>query len=74
MSDMKSIRVINFLGRTSDWEGWSEKFFCKKQEKGHKRLLTGKDDILTAEEYEKAVPDGRKNGDKQNNFEKFNFR
>ena len=36
--------------------------FSKKQEKGYKKLLTGKDEILTTEEYEKAVPGGRKVG------------
>ena len=59
MSDMRSIPVINFSGRTSDWEGWSKKvLFSKKQEKGYKKLLTGKDEIPTAEKYEKAVPGG----------------
>ena len=35
----------------------------KKQEKGYKKLLTGKDDIPTAKEYEKAVTNGRESGD-----------
>ena len=50
MSDMKSIRVINFSGRTSDWEGWSEKFLARSKRKGYKKLLTGKDTIPTADE------------------------
>ena len=63
MSYISSIRVINFLGRTSDWEGWSKKFLARSKKKGYKKLLTGKDDIPTAEECEKAVADGRKSRD-----------
>ena len=55
--------MINFSGRTSDWEGWSEKFLARSKKKGYKKLLTGKENIPTAEEYEKAVADGRKSGD-----------
>ena len=69
MSEMRSICVINFSGRTSDWEGWSEKFLARSKKKGYKKFLTGKDDIPTAEEYEKAVADVRESGD---NIIKFN--
>jgi transposase InsO family protein len=31
--DLKSIRVIEFTGKTSDWEGWSEKFKAKANQK-----------------------------------------
>ena len=55
--------MINFSGRTSDWEGWSEKFLARSKKKGYKKLLTGKENIPTADEYEKAVADGRKSGD-----------
>ena len=34
MSDLKSIRVIEFSGRTTDWEGWSEKFLARAKRKG----------------------------------------
>ena len=36
---------------------------ARSKKKGHKKLLTGKDDIPTAKEYEKAVTGGRKSGD-----------
>ena len=62
MSDMRSIRVINFSARTSNWEGRSEIFLEKSKKKGYKKLLTGKDEIPTAKEYDKAVADGRKAG------------
>ena len=43
MSDMKSIRVINFSGRTSDWEGWSKKILARSKRKFYKKLLIGKE-------------------------------
>jgi len=46
--------VINFSGRTSDWEGWSEKFLARSKKKGYKKLLTRKDDIPTAKVKKKA--------------------
>ena len=46
--------MINFSGRTSDWEGWSEKFLARSKKKGYKKLLTGKDDIPTAKVKKKA--------------------
>ena len=38
-------------------------FISKKQENVYKKLLTWKDEIPTAKEYEKAVADGRKSGE-----------
>ena len=58
--DIKSIRVIEFSGRTSDWEGWSEKFLARGKRKDYKKLLLGKERIPTQSEYEKAVTDGNK--------------
>ena len=46
--------MINFSGRTSDWEGWSEKFLARSKKEGYKKLLTGKDDIPTAKVKKKA--------------------
>ena len=62
MSDMKSIHVINFSGRTFDWEGWSEKYLARSKKKGYKKLLTVKDIVPTAEEYEKTVAEGKNTG------------
>ena len=58
--DIKSIRVIEFSGRTFDWEGWSEKFLAQGKRKDYKKLLLGKERIPTQSEYEKAVTDGNK--------------
>ena len=60
MSDMESIYIIK--GNTCDWEGWSEKFLPRSKKKGHRKLLTGKDAIPTAEEYEKVVAESNKSG------------
>ena len=40
-----------------------QKRFSKKQEKGYKKLLTGKDEIPMIEEYKKAVVKVEKSGD-----------
>ena len=56
---MKSIRVNNFLGRTSDWEGWSKNVLARRKRKGCKKLLTGNDTVPTAEEYEKKAAKGK---------------
>ena len=57
---MRNIYVINFSGRTSNWEGWSKKFLAKIKKKGYNKLLTAKDEIPMVEEYEKAVTEGEK--------------
>ena len=41
-TDLKSNRVIEFMGKTSNWEGWSEKFKARAKRKGYKKLLLGK--------------------------------
>ena len=35
--------MINFSGRTSDWEGWSEKILARSKRKVYKKLLIGKE-------------------------------
>ena len=39
MADKKSIRVIQFSGKQSDWDGWHEKFLVKAEYKGYRKLL-----------------------------------
>ena len=58
--DIKSIWVIEFSGKTSDWEGWSEKFLVWGKRKEYKKLLLGKVSVPTQSEYEKTVTDGDK--------------
>ena len=54
-SDEKSIRVIEFSGKPSDWKIWSRKFLARVKRKGCKALLEGKIAIPTFAEYEAAV-------------------
>ena len=58
-SDEKSIRVIEFSGKPSDWKIWSRKFLARANRKGYKALLEGKIAIPTLAEYEAAVNDPR---------------
>ena len=55
MSELKSIRVLNFSGRTTDWEGWSNKFLARSKKKVYKKLLIEKERVPTSKEHEKAV-------------------
>ncbi len=33
--DEKAIRIIEFSGRQSDWDGWSVKFLTRAENKGY---------------------------------------
>ena len=37
----RSIRVLNFSGRKTDFPVWSEKFLAKARRKGYKDMLIG---------------------------------
>ena len=55
MAELKIIRVLEFNGKTSNWDGWSEKFMVRGMRKGCEKLLQGKEKIPTNDEYELAV-------------------
>ncbi len=38
-TDLKSIKVLEFSGKTSDWEGWSDKFLTRGKQLGYKKLV-----------------------------------
>ena len=69
MSEEKSIRIIEFSGKQSDWDGWSEKFLAKAEHKGYRKLLlckrntVGYDVIPTESQYEDAEKETSKNAD-----------
>ena len=44
-TELKTIRVLEFSGRISEWEGWSEKFLARAKRKGYKKLLQGKEEV-----------------------------
>jgi hypothetical protein len=50
-SEEKSIRVIEFSGKRSDWKIWSRKFLARANRKGYKALLEGKEAIPKVSEY-----------------------
>ena len=64
MSEEKSIRIIEFSGKKSDYDGWREKFLAKAEYKGYRKLLlckkdkVGYDRIPTEEEYDEAMDYG----------------
>ena len=41
MSEEKSIRIISFSGKRSDWRVWSRKFLAVAEKRGYKKVLTG---------------------------------
>ena len=57
----KSICTIEFSGKKTDWDSWSEKFLLHGKQKGHKKLLvsngstSGLDKIPTQDEYNNAL-------------------
>jgi hypothetical protein len=51
-SEIKSICLLEFNGKTSDWEGRSEKFKARAKLKAYKDLLLGKKNITTDSEYQ----------------------
>ena len=56
----KSIHIIEFSGKKTDWDSWSKKFLSCGKWKGYKKLLVstgtkpGVDKIPMQEEYESA--------------------
>ena len=54
-TELKSIRVLEFDGKESSWEGWSEKFKARAKCKGYKDMLLGKVKIPTDSEYQAAT-------------------
>ncbi len=45
----KSMRIIEFCGKQTDWDGWSEKCLARAKCRGHKGLLLGRDKVPTQE-------------------------
>ena len=57
----KSIHIIEFLGKKTNWGSWSKKFFLCGKQKRYKKLLvssgstSGVDKIPTQDEYKNAM-------------------
>lgn len=54
-TEEKSLRIIEFSGKKSDWKVWSRKFTARGNRKGYKSILEGKDTIPTLTQYESAL-------------------
>ena len=60
-NEEKSIHIIEFSGKKTDWDSWSEKFLLHGKWKGYKKLLVstgttpGVDKIPTQEEFDSAL-------------------
>ena len=57
MTDLKSMRVLEFTGKIANWEGWSANFLTRGKRLGYKKLLLGREKIPIESEYTKAVAD-----------------
>ena len=61
MTDLSTIRVIPFYGKSEEWPTWSEKFLAKARRYGFKDVLLGKVRIpKTDEDYEMDSEEGKK--------------
>ena len=61
MTDLSTIRVIPFCGKTDEWPIWSEKFLAKAKRYGFKDVLIGKLSIPKAdEEFDEDSLSGKK--------------
>ena len=39
--ELKAIKVLNFTGKESEWDHWSEKFVALTRARGFERILLG---------------------------------
>ena len=50
----KTIRILEFSGKKSDWKIWSRKFLAKGNLRGYKNLVVGTTKVPTSSAYETA--------------------
>jgi hypothetical protein len=61
MTNLSTIRVIPFCGKSDEWPIWSEKFLAKAKRYGFKNVLIGKLSIPKAdEEFDEDSVTGKK--------------
>ena len=49
MSEIKSIRIIPFSGKSEDWNRWSKTFLATATAKGYREVLKPSDPALKAD-------------------------
>jgi hypothetical protein len=60
-TDLSTIRVIPFYGKSEEWLTWSEKFLAKARRYGYKDLLLGMVKVpRTDEDYDMESEAGKK--------------
>ena len=57
MTELKTVHVIKFNGKASNWDAWNEKFGAKATRRGYKNLLLGNEVVPTQSEYDQVVTD-----------------
>ena len=62
-TEIKAICVLEFSGKKSDWEGWSEKFLARAKRKGYKQLLLEKAKVPTESEITGGDSEVKKQGE-----------
>jgi hypothetical protein len=63
MTDLSTIRVIPFYGKSEEWNTWSEKDLAKARHYGFKDVLLGKVKVKvprTDEDYDMESEEGKK--------------
>ena len=51
----KTIRIVQFSGKKTDWRMWSKQFLAMSGKKGYKEVLTGKVTVPAATETPDAI-------------------
>ena len=61
MSEINTIRVLNFTGKKDDWSTWSGKFLAKAKRSGTKDALLGRIDIpKTLDSIDEKAEEGKR--------------
>jgi hypothetical protein len=61
MTDLSTIRVIHFYGKSEEWPTWSERFLTKARRYGFKDIFLGKVKVpRTDEDYDMESEEGKK--------------
>jgi tellurite resistance-related uncharacterized protein len=61
MTDLSTIRVIPFYGKSEEWPTWSEKYLAKARRYGFKDVLLGKVKVpRNDEDYDMESEEGKK--------------
>jgi hypothetical protein len=61
MTDLSTIQVIPFYGKSEEWPTWSEKFLANARRYGFKNVLSGRVKVPRIDEdYDMGSEEGKK--------------